>query len=499
MKYLFLFILLLWLEPVSGQSYSCIPQEHKTYFTNPRGYLRGISIDSVRYHNGNILYYPFRTARVKANDIGAFADTLAGNWIGRVIIEGSDGVTYIPNHWGDTLKIRNQAALADTWTMLGDSASLHYLATVTIHDTMTIGGILDSIKTIRLTVMNGTNVVNGDALNGLEIMLTKHNGFRQAIDFYLFPYKDTLSQVYDRQIDYYLNESMQPSELFHVPDLMFRRVNYSNPSHKKIFDYEVGDVIITETHNDPQIYQVQRTVWDSVTTKNSSGDTVIYNMDSHYSGLRRTTNGPPGLEAYSGYGPRTLSITDELLVDTTWMPEQWHNPDFYYFREEDSSFCFRSNTHTWYNNFLADNGQLYVFEQSRNHSSYKEGLGMLSSSYTHFPTETAYSSFLKGARKNGQFCGESNQPLSLNEGLELTEKLFKVYPNPASDKISIAAAPGQSFTVSMISIVGRETGIKDSSKAGKSVISVSSLPSGLYLLHIDMEEKRVFRKILVQH
>jgi hypothetical protein len=498
MKYTLLFFFLLLQVTAKGQNYSCIPPQHKTYFTNNRGYLRGMRIDSVRSDNGNTLYYPFRTARVKAQDIGASADTLGGSWIGRMIVESADGTTYIPNRWGDTVKIHNQAALGDSWILLQNASSIHYLATVTSLDTLTIGNALDSLKTIRLTTMDGSTVVGGDALNGLEIILSKHNGIWQAMDFYLFPYKDTLTQAYDRVIDYYLSESMHLYELFPAQDLTYKRVNYTIPSYKNIFDYEVGDVIITKTHDDPQIYEVHRTVWDSVTAKNLSGDTITYNMDSHYSGLRRTAGGPPGLESYSGYGPKTLQIIDELLVDTIRMPEEWYNPSFHYFREGDSSFCYRSNVHTWYNNFLADNGQLYVFEQSRNHSTYKEGLGMLSFSYDHFPTETRLSGYLIGARKNGQFCGENNQPLSVNEE-QLSENRFKIYPNPASDKIRVITEQSQPFTVSVFNILGRATGIRSSSRGGEAEISISALPAGLYLIGIERKGNQVFRKILVRH
>lgn len=497
MKYTLLLFFLLLQIIARGQNYSCIPPEHKAYFTNNKGYLRGIRIDSVRSNNGNALSYPFLTARIKAQNMGAYADTLGGSWMGKVIIESTDGTTYILNQWGDTVKIRNQAALGDSWILFQNSSPLHYRATVTALDTLTIGSVLDSLKTIHLTTMEGSTVVSGDVLNGVEIILSKHNGIWQAIDFYLFPYKDTVSQTYDRLIDYYLNESMRPYELFPGQDLTFKRVNYSAPSHRKIFDYEVGDVLITVTRNDLQIPQVHHSVWDTVTAKSISGDTVIYNMDSHYSGLRKVTSGPPGLESYSGYGPRTLYITDGLLIDTLKMPEEWHNRNFYYFWEKDSSFCYRSNVHTWYNNFLADNGELYIFEQSRNDNTFKEGLGTVSQNYTHFPTEQYLSISLKGAKKEEQFCGQNNQPLSVNEE-QLSEKWFKVYPNPANDKISVVTEQTRPFTVSVFSILGRATGIMSNSQGGKTVIDVSGLSTGLYLLSIEMKGKRAFRKILVQ-
>jgi hypothetical protein len=500
MKYLLSLTLLLnlFFFSASAQNYSCISSEYKTYFTNSRGYLRGMRIDSVRIANDQKIYYPFHTARIRAHNQSVLADTLGGSWLGKMIIENLDNsATYIPNMWGDTIVIKNNAALNESWIFYHDSSTIYIKASLVAEDTATITNVLDSIKIIRLTIMDGSTELINDSLNNLEIILTKEHGFLQVIDLYLFPYHYPDSLTYDRGLDMYLDESLEPwSNSFSANKLTFKRVNYSLPVYKNIYNYDVGDVIIHRSRNNLQVYDTYTDVRDSIVSKNDMGNSVHYDVYTTYYGVRlNQTN--TGLESFNGTNNSSPVYNNELIRDTVKMPEEWFSTEFHYFLENDTSFCHTSNVHTWYNHFLRQNGQIYIFEDSRNTLSYKEGLGLLTKHYTSFPTETYLNTYLRGARKNGQLCGFDNQPLSILK--TAIADLFEIYPNPAHDYITVALNSNELFSVTVTDILGRHVGIKSYSKGGKTVLNISTLESGIYLFKITLKDQIAIKKVLIRH
>jgi hypothetical protein len=501
MKYLLPIVLFLnsIVFPASAQNYSCVSPEYKTYFTNSRGYLRGMRIDSVRFTNDQKIYYPFRTARVPAHDQSVFADTLGGSWLGKIIMENLDGsTTFIPNMWGDTIVIKNNAQLNESWTFYHDSSSIYIKASVVAEDTITVADVLDSIKKIRLTVMDGSSELFNDSLNNLEIIITKEHGFLQAIDLYLFPYHLPDSPAYDRNLDMYLNESLGLwDNSFNVHVLTFKRVNYTLPIEKNIYNYNVGDVVIHRTYNNLQVPYVYTDARDSVITKNDMGNLVHYNIYTTYYGIRLNQSGP-GLESFSGTDNSSWSFENSLIRDTLKMPEEWFSTEYYYFIENDTSFCRTSNIYTWHNHFLRGNGQVNIFEDTRNTLSLKEGLGLLERYYINVPTETYLATYLRGARKNGQLCGSDNQELSI-EKKNKPDYFFDIYPNPAHDYMFVTFNKNIPFSVSIIDMLGNKADIQQASTGGKITVDISNLSSGMYLLKILVKDESIVKKIVVQH
>lgn len=482
-----------------AQNYSCVSPEYKTWFTNSRGYLKGMRIDSVRIINGQKIYYPFHTARVRAHDQSVPADTLGGSWLGKMMIESLDNsTTYIPNMWGDTILIKNNALMNESWIFYHDSSSIYIKASMVAEGIATIANVPDSIKTIRLTVMDGNTELFNDSINNLEIILTKEHGFLQTIDLYLFPYHYPDSTGYDRWLDMYLDESLKPwSNSFNIKELTFKRVNYTLPVYKNIYNYNVGDVVIHRSHNNPQVYAAYADVRDSVVSKNDMGDSVRYNIYTTYYGVGLNQSGT-GLESFSGANNSSRLFDNSLIRDTMKMPEEWFSTEYYYFIENDTSFCYISNIHTWHNHFLREYGEIYQFEDSRNTYSFKEGLGLVAYDYTSFPTETYLSSYLRGSRKNGQLCGFDNQELSIQEKFK-SDYLFDLYPNPAHDHVSIENILGIPFEVSVIGILGNKTNIESASGGEKIILDISNLETGMYLFKIAVKDTILIKKVLIQH
>jgi hypothetical protein len=145
-----------------AQNYNCLQSGVKHYFTNSNGYLRGIRIDSVRTSGTDVIYYPFKTKR---NFLSTAPDTTNGSWLGSRVIQQANGTFLFNTIMLDTVIIKTQANVGESWVFYNDSSSNYYIATVTSKDTMTILGTVDSIKTITLTAYADSAINAGDSIN----------------------------------------------------------------------------------------------------------------------------------------------------------------------------------------------------------------------------------------------------------------------------------------------------------------------------------------------
>jgi hypothetical protein len=483
----------------SAQNYSIISPEYKTWFNNAKGYLKGMRIDSVHVGATEKVHYPFHTARLRAEN-AFYADTLGGSWLGKTIIENMDGSgTSILNKWGDTVFIKNDAVLNESWVLYHDTSAVFIKATVVSVDTMSMANISDSVKIIRLTVMNGNTEQVGDSLNNLELILSKEHGFFQAIELYLLPFHEPGNTAYDAQIDMYLKEYLNAVNWeFIRANLTFRRVAYNFPNERKIYDYHTGDVMIRRTHTNYWELGNYREERDSIVLSTGMGDSLQVEIAQSY----HVVEFQMGTEVvlYSGtnhyfrtYHSRPVFPPD----DTAKMSEEWFTTDYLYFIEHDSSFCHTSNVYLAYNHFLNSNGENYQFEQSRNSVCLKEGLGVMRIGNSSFPAESRHDVYLRGARKNGQFCGPDNLALSIGEDLS-SDLQANVYPNPVNDYLLIDCNEDVSLSVSLTDLSGREL-VRNRTGKRKLKINVSNLPPGLYLLNTKVGVHNIVRKIIVQH
>ena len=201
MKRLLLFIAMISAFCCNAQNYQCLQSGVKQYFTNNNGYLRGIRIDSVRAVGSDSVFYPFHTFRFKPNVMyggytPAIPDTVEGSWLGNKVIMQPNGTFLFDNMGSDTVIIKTQAHLSDTWIFYNDTTNIYYTATITAIDTMTVLGTLDTVKTIKLNAYSSGVLNSADPINNFEIKLSKHQGFVQVFDLYTFPYHFGLNTDY---------------------------------------------------------------------------------------------------------------------------------------------------------------------------------------------------------------------------------------------------------------------------------------------------------------
>lgn len=77
------------------------------------------------------------------------------------------------------------------------------------------------------------------------------------------------------------------------------------------------------------------------------------------------------------------------------------------------------------------------------------------------------------------------------------ENHFSIFPNPASESVSVFIDKAESGTISLFNLNGQKINSVVISNQTNATINVSELPNGIYLLHIALENKSVISKRII--
>jgi hypothetical protein len=455
-----------------AQNYQCLQNGVKHYFINGNGYLRGIRIDSVGTLGSDNLFYPFHTQRGRYNPpIPSGLDTNGGSWLGKKVLQTYDGTFLFDNIWHDTVVIKTQANVGDSWVFYNDTTSLFYQADLIAIDTLTILGSVDSIKRILITARDPLGIVSTDPVDSFQIVLSKNNGFVKIFDLYTFPYHAPDS-VYRPGFDYYLDVSSGP-----IPNKtvsIFNLTNFINPNDQQMHNWNVGDVI-ESSHNYGDTYPAfvyTDYIHDNITAKTVSGHSVNYTL----SGIYYSCNSMYPCTLINNSGTRSFSDTYYRIIDPSVMPEEKNNLGYFIFYfPDDTTYCLQSPKYI-------------IRSQHCGSVSYKLGIG---ETYIDDPVcgDLIYE-FDELTYYNMQF-GSCGRPVRIND---VNQKLtsIQISPNPAHSDLNISSSK-KITNVSIINFLG-QTVYTDIFNSQKVQIDVADLPNGIYLVRINSSEVRKFVK-----
>src|SRR5512133_1820025 len=167
---------------IHAQDYRAVYRDRTALYSTDHE-IFGLRIDSSGWA-GDSFYIPNHIIREK--DDYCFTPKGA-SWIGEKIIEKGKGFTYFINFLHDSVKIKTNAAIHESWIMY-KADSVLYKATVTTCDTMSFMGVTDSVKRIAIQVTDlNDNPLKND-LNYNIILLSQHYGLVLTLHLYFFPY-----------------------------------------------------------------------------------------------------------------------------------------------------------------------------------------------------------------------------------------------------------------------------------------------------------------------
>ena len=483
----------------SAQNYQCLQSGVKHYFTNGNGYLRGIRIDSVRMVGDTVVYYPFHTPRGVYDGPPLVVlpplDSTGGSWLGKRVLQLNDGTFIFDDNWHDSVIIKTQATLGDSWVFYQDTSSVYYTARVVSIDTMSVLGTLDTVKTILINAYNGTSLIATDPENGFQILLSKNHGFLQVFDLYTFPYHQP-GAVYSQKQDYYLDNCVLSLYApFYIPSPMhpdqtnsvFKLVNFINPTTKQLYNWNVGDVYeysscfgwyesASPSCNPPMQY--------SLDTVNGVVSTTI-NTQYTYTGLVSNLVIPSvyPINYATGINSGTLTCDTLLLLDVTFMPEEFKQPQLYYYLPDDTSYCMNSTLYAWIGNYLSGIHYQPPFESTLPSLMYKMNLGLVNSFQ-----ESADAGFMINSTtliyyyRAGQSCS-TYHPLPLSVPNIIKQNALTLFPNPATTQLTIQSS-NTIEEINIINLLGQTVYSSHGSTSLTKMVDVSGWPGGVYFVKV---------------
>lgn len=497
-------ILLLCTFQLSAQDWSLLVPNEKVYFTSKSGYLRGMRIDSVHVAFDRKIYFPYKTARSNFYWGLYQPASKSGSWWGNEITEVDNGLSFIINDLGDSVFIRRDAQLNDEWLMFSDTTTYKYYAKVVEVDTQTVRGMLDSIKVVKISMLDSTNTPVNMVINGLEYIISKQNGLIKAIDFYLFPYRhgNYWSQENGFFDNYFLKSNSFKEDIVNVDTtLEFKLIDFQNPRLIDIFNFEVGDSFNYVSYRNSQESNSTRYDLMGLVEKTENDTSIAY----HFLGTHKYTgigmNGP--YESITPLDQNYVYGKDEFLISPDLMPEEWPGGKIWYYKPVDTSFCMVSPLYVCVQDYILNGNVPGWFEGSLYDRAYKLGIGTVRN-HSGGKLEHGITTYgLYAARRNNNYCNSGNLQFSSIKNLnDEVSKLIKIYPNPVADYFTIDLSQlnysNDLVFVSLFNLQGKLM-LEGKFRTSEVKMKVTSLTNGVYLLKLVSDKFNVVQKITIAH
>lgn len=397
-------------------------------------------------------------------------------WIGHKIVSDNGNNYWFFNNQGDTLKFNVGTQTGETFLLYEDAIQRFQLFGEGL-DTMTVLGMVDSVKIFRIlhTDLQG-NTINS-ALNNQPIIVGKNLGLVRFFQTGLFP------------------EVLKPLVLL---GNSFPEAGMAKLTNAMIYDHQPGDEIQYQkrfySHNSPPydhynrfikyvyvarqdtqdsiIYQVTRTEFDMGATNEITTSIYLkYARDGFLAEL-------PYDKIYPGY---ILSRRQLQMVEYCGLP-MWT----YSIKPEYLTYCGEENCWGYF-----DIPGPAPIEEIR----YVAGLGLyLEESYIFIPNWDYYRlEKITYFKKNGITCG--NEIILGTNSQTTGNLLLSVYPNPASDKLFLKTDLTEKVIVQIMAING-ELLMEKKIQPQADAIDISRLKSGFYLIKVIGKSTIAFQKFI---
>ncbi|WP_243347744.1 T9SS type A sorting domain-containing protein [Parabacteroides sp. FAFU027] len=245
-----------------------------------QGYT-SLRFDSTKVINCDSVFFPHPVIQYN----GGQCYSPEWSWIGKKVIVRPDETVFFINCDGDTIRLKAQAGLKESWTAYQQNLTT-VIAEVTALDQRVFLGLKDSVKTISFKVYDATMKPTPHMLDTLTILLSKHYGIIQSLNFYNFP---------NRFLSTYSLEGMDNPQ-----------VGVQNLTWKDVWDFQPGDELHITTENYagiPSPIRLFSKTIDKYLARTQIADTIIYTID-------RTES-----FCIDSVGEKTTQITHGIITD----------------------------------------------------------------------------------------------------------------------------------------------------------------------------------------
>ncbi|MGE5426589.1 MAG: T9SS type A sorting domain-containing protein [Methylococcaceae bacterium] len=466
---------------VCGQDWQTVRSGRIAYFDKDQGLVKSLRIDSVKFDRDSVLY-----PMANIQQIGPNCITPKGNsWIGKKVIIQNNGVNLFFNNNNDTIRINTRAKVGDSWTLFEIKDSIKITAEVKSAEIQPVIGEMDSIKTIGLKVYEKNVLKEHHYLSDKWLVISKNYGFVWMMNFNVFPEVPNSS-------------TFEILESFNLIGLSHPNLGVQNLTWLGVHDYGVDDElhVVSNTWNwsvNPGYRNEVKTIW-KILERIESIDSVYYRIERKES-LKKSIERWDNISYTFTHDTINAVYKPDFLFDK--LPGEPIVSDYgadanVMFNE--GAFIKKLTSYMPIQKLSIDSCWYYIFYDGGDPGYYLKGLGGPYYNWNEIISgdDRSLVYYKKGAATWGT-------PLVIT-GVQNLEKenQVKIYPNPATDFVTIENPTGrtENCLLQLIDMQGREV-LKNSITITNSYrLDLSSLTEGAYLLKLENGEKQISRMII---
>jgi hypothetical protein len=475
--------------------------------------LKVIWVDSFNVVGNDTIFTFYQSIRDSSFSPGfsSCVDSLAATWLGKKYIHKQDGTEYYFNSLNDTITLLTQAQVGDSW-VIAHSGNKNFIATISTQYIVQIDGVNDVAKKFSIQAYeNGIPVA--DWYNGKEMIFSKTHGWLQVFDLFRFPNPITTNYRFVASMDSVEHKRVNKS--FNTVN-----INDTNPCSK----YVAGNEWISIFHVNPYFsspgppydYFITH---DSVMTVQNIANGVVASIKteliSHYYSFG-TNSDTTYFHNETIINAPNYRVTDSLLPEYNWKLKYigYGGTKYTPFYTIDSLKTICNNFHyiigtyqIGYDPYVRDtNNCIHIpFYEGFEYRGlvFLQGFGIM---YDYDYYENSDPVFMYRETKylyikfDGCEIGTKVDIHTLDVENIAIFKEIKVYPNPATDILTIeASAP--LLSIAIYDPTGRL--IKEEKllpTVGKHNIGCEELASGLYYVEVRLQNgERMKQKVVIAH
>ena len=482
-----------------GQSYQTIRSDQINYFGQANQYnILATKTDSVALMGADSILYAFKTLRHNDTMTNWMCQLVVGpSWYGDSVVIKNNGENWFFNRQKDTIVINTQAVLNDTFLLCHFNSGEYVKGWISEHDTMTVFGQLDSVKTIQL-FSDHSNFMLEDSV----FRISKDHGFITFFPFYSFPYGP-----YENYLgaggwtglstqDTYMDETMS------LMGTEFPRQGISRRTIGEIYSYQSGDTL-RKTSGSFYTWPLPNGgpttstfIEEHIVNRVDFGlDSVQFEFDKKWSNASN-----PGvlqghtfsnMVTYTDLGSLwTDKVPEEFYSDTLhsyWtMPSNGYHYNYLminYCGEITEGYHTIDITHVDSNGVCFSNNNMGTSYYSY---QYVEGLGGPYHGISLYQGTSQVSMYYRVSCGATWFAGV---PTEESPGIS-------IFPNPANDQFTINLVNvDQTGQLSILDLSGKIV-FEDLIVGEQSMIDVSTLPSGIYVVNLKLGDNTYTKKLI---
>ena len=498
MKYLFLIFILSFSGGLFAQNYQTVKSNQIHFFgTTDTSYVLATRTDSVLMSGSDSVFYSFSTLR----PYESCAYKGGAPWYGKNVIIKQNGDNCFFNKDLDTITIKTQAALNDTflvYTYPNGNCVKGWVSSIYLDSYL---GVVDSIKDISLFSNDSTFFYQG-----LRLRIGKELGFVSVVPFYAFPN------------EYYVNSRLD-ADMSGSMQLIGSENTHSGITRRtvgEIFDFNQGDAV--------QWSEYTMSTWSYITNDYYRSWEILNRTDYGQDSIELLVNRSTKSNHYDGNYVPPVNTTNQ---NTSQITRKYYNLDSLFFKTlpEESYIEILGSDYavvlqSWMNidhcgkvceGFIDDGIGIILDSQGSPDSSncatqlfiepeywikeYVEGSGgpyviwggsFLSYYTTHYG---GYISWKSGSNQCGYFSF-----IGLDQE---TESQIHIYPNPSNGFVTIELDQIGSGELAIYDLSGKLV-LREVMFNKKQQLDLSFLESGTYLIKIKTDLGSRTEKLIIR-